>query len=52
MVSYDVKSILINESYKLKGHQIIGELRLILVLFTEVFSLKGHQIIGELRLSY
>ena len=35
---------------KLKGHQIIGELRLTWCLLTQhQFVLKGHQIIGELR---
>ena len=34
----------------LKGHQIIGELRLIMLLNPSVRTkLKGHQIIGELR---
>ena len=36
--------------YRLKGHQIIGELRLTLLNeFFELVPLKGHQIIGELR---
>ena len=33
----------------LKGHQIIGELRLLKVVTTSGSPLKGHQIIGELR---
>ena len=37
---------------KLKGHQIIGELRLMMSAATVTdIKLKGHQIIGELRLN-
>ena len=37
----------------LKGHQIIGELRLIsLASLVQSTQLKGHQIIGELRLIF
>ena len=36
---------------KLKGHQIIGELRRYIPMFISIVTrLKGHQIIGELRL--
>ncbi len=33
----------------LKGHQIIGELRLEEGIHRDTLKLKGHQIIGELR---
>ena len=37
----------------LKGHQIIGELRLVTVTVALLsLTLKGHQIIGELRHSH
>ena len=39
------------KQFQLKGHQIIGELRLkVFILSLHGLLLKGHQIIGELRL--
>ena len=50
MVSYDLDKNAIKNMPKLKGHQIIGELRHF-VAASPMSSdrLKGHQIIGELR---
>ena len=42
-----------NRMNKLKGHQIIGELRQVgFVVLVMMYLLKGHQIIGELRRLY
>ena len=51
LVSYDLLQSLNLMLLKLKGHQIIGELRPVYNLcLVEPPLLKGHQIIGELRL--
>ena len=50
MVSYDLVEINSDPVYVLKGHQIIGELRLKHPEhLKQLQKLKGHQIIGELR---
>ena len=50
MVSYDYLYLAHLIRHRLKGHQIIGELRQTLHLRNvELVQLKGHQIIGELR---
>ena len=50
LVSYDKIHCISAKMQRLKGHQIIGELRLCLLLVvSKALSLKGHQIIGELR---
>ncbi len=50
LVSYDKFSIFFSKIMKLKGHQIIGELRRWSnYYFVRTIILKGHQIIGELR---
>ena len=50
LVSYDIQKQIQSACIQLKGHQIIGELRLYRCL-SPLFigQLKGHQIIGELR---
>ena len=51
LVSYDIDRIFKDNWCILKGHQIIGELRLrALLTWLSPLILKGHQIIGELRL--
>ena len=51
-MSYDFWIYQGYNTFLLKGHQIIGELRLLqLLLLQPVQPLKGHQIIGELRLN-
>ena len=50
LVSYDDEEDTLYRSVSLKGHQIIGELRLKLAALQKpAMPLKGHQIIGELR---
>ena len=50
LVSYDYTVSLESRQDQLKGHQIIGELRLVnIILKGKINKLKGHQIIGELR---
>ena len=50
LVSYDFCKFFKRANTKLKGHQIIGELRLLdNETKAKKYILKGHQIIGELR---
>ena len=52
LVSYDLSIHVWLKVAILKGHQIIGELRLTQGSYSNVLLLKGHQIIGELRLTW